>query len=139
LELLLLVAVVGVAEEVDEKDEDEDRAETGRTGAAGGEDEGEVLAGGLSAEDEDSFPLMFPLMAALLAAVSPMLFCCLLLLVVRLSPPAGEPGDPLDAAAGCEEVGDPGAGETRPGGVAAAAAAEAIRVGDAGRDGMVKC
>lgn len=129
------MVAVGVAEELEENEDDEERAETGCT-VAGGEDDGEV-DGGVSAEEDDSFPLMALLLPLMTAEVSP--FC--LLLVVRLRPPVGEAlGDAVrDEAVGAEEeTGDPGAGETRPGGVAvAAAAAEAIRVGEEGRDGMV--
>lgn len=109
--------IVGVAvEEEDEKEDEDERAETGCT-VAGGEDDGEV-AGGVSAEDDDSFPLI-----ALLAAGSPP-FC----FVVRLSP-AASLGEAVRG-------GDAGAGDTGPGGEDAAA--EAMRVGEDGRDGMVE-
>lgn len=136
--------MAGVVDEVEEKEEEEDMAETGCS-VAGGLADGEV-ADGLRADVEDSLPLIALLLLPLLllqllvpAAVpsaglgDESLLC---LLVVRLRPRVGDWLGDGDVAAGGDE-GEPGAGETWPGGEAAVAAAEAMRVGEQGRDGMV--
>lgn len=116
--------MAGVADEVEENEEEEDMAETGCR-VAGGLADGEV-ADGLRAEVEDSLPLIALLLLVPAAGAGDASLLCLLV-VVRLRPPVGDG----DVAAGGEERGEPGDGETWPGG----AAAEAMRVGEL--DGMV--